>query len=91
MLIHLESGNCASEATEEEIDDIAHQCFQSKQYIDDTLENGDWTYICPSCDKAFFKLSALYQHVEDVTCCSPLTKGNGCLAKLERFIARSLE
>lgn len=90
MLIHLESGTCASEVTEEEIDDIARRCFQSKQYIDDTLANGDWTYMCPSCDKAFFKLSALYQHVEDVAPCSPMSQGNGCLAKLERFIARSL-
>jgi hypothetical protein len=91
MLIHLESGTCASEVTEEEIDDIAHRCFQNKQYIDDTLENGGWTYVCPICDKDFSKLSALYQHVENVTSCSPSTMGNGCLAKLERFIARSLE
>lgn len=53
MLIHLESGTCASEVTEEEIDDIAHEYPQNKQYIDDTLENGGWIYVCPICDKDF--------------------------------------
>jgi hypothetical protein len=90
MLIHLESGNCASEATEEEIDDIARECFQNKKYVGD-LEDGGWIYICPSCDKEFSKLSGLYQHVEDVNLCSPISKGGGCLAKLERFIARNFE
>lgn len=92
MLIHLESGNCASEATEGEIDSIAQDYFQSGKYIDD---NGDdvrgWMYICRNCGREFFKLSALYQHAEDVILCSPALKGNGCLAKLERFIARCFE
>lgn len=90
MVIHLESGNCASEVTEDEIDEIARECFQSLKYIDDDLEGGGWTYICPSCDKNFSKLSALYQHAEDVSLCSHSMKGHGCLAKLERFIASRL-
>ncbi|KAL6229104.1 hypothetical protein BDW75DRAFT_113400 [Aspergillus navahoensis] len=33
ILFHLESGNCVSEVTEEEIDDLARQCYQSGKYI----------------------------------------------------------
>lgn len=40
MVIHLESGNCESEVTEDEIDDIAIDCFQSRKYIDDDVEGG---------------------------------------------------
>ncbi|PYH99183.1 hypothetical protein BO71DRAFT_446665 [Aspergillus ellipticus CBS 707.79] len=39
----------------------------------------------------FSKLSALCQYVEDMPMCSFLSRGHGCLAKLERFVARSLE
>ncbi|KAJ6125975.1 hypothetical protein N7471_010468 [Penicillium samsonianum] len=90
MVIHLESGNCESEVTEDEIDDIAHDCFQSRKYIDDDIEGGGWNYACPSCSKDFSKLSALYQHAEDAGLCSHSMKGQGCLAKLERFIASRL-
>ncbi|KAJ5751460.1 uncharacterized protein N7511_008425 [Penicillium nucicola] len=79
MMIHLESGNCESEVTADEIDEIAHDCFQSRKYIDDDIEGGGWTY-----------LSALYQHAEDAGLCSHSMKGQGCLAKLERFIASRL-
>ena len=40
MLVHLESGNCASGATEDELDNMAHECYQSRKYINDGLE--DW-------------------------------------------------
>jgi hypothetical protein len=60
MLIHLESGNCALDTTEEEIDDIAHDCYQSREYINDDLKDGEQLYRCPSCEMRFSKLSALY-------------------------------
>ncbi|KAJ0418426.1 hypothetical protein BJY00DRAFT_302818 [Aspergillus carlsbadensis] len=75
ILIHLESGNCVSECTEEEIDDIARQCYQSGKYINTGLEDGEWSYRCPSCDYEFVELSALYQHAEDVQLCSSLLTG----------------
>ena len=90
MLVHLESGNCASGATEDELDNMAHECYQSRKYIKDGLEDGGWLYRCPSCEGEFSKLSALYQHAEDVPPCSDPINGQGCLVKLERFIARSL-
>jgi hypothetical protein len=39
----------------------------------------------------FPKLSALYQHAEDVPPCSSPLDGHGYLAKLERFVARRLQ
>lgn len=91
MLIHLESGSCASETTEERIDDLADKCPRSWEYINGNRRGyGGWIYACPSCDKQFAKLSALYQHAEDVTDCSGPLFGPGCLAKLKRFIARNL-
>jgi protein-arginine kinase activator protein McsA len=91
MLIHLESGSCASDTTEEDINDIAHDCYQSRKYINDDLKHGGWLYRCPSCEMKFPKLSALYQHAEDVPPCSSPLNGHGCLAKLERFVARRLQ
>lgn len=90
MLIHLESGKCASGVTEDELDNMACECYQNRKYINDGLEDGGWLYRCPSCEGEFSKLSALYQHAEDVPPCSYLINGHSCLAKLERFIARSL-
>lgn len=90
MLIHLESGNCASNVTEDEIDNMARECYQSRKYINDCLEDGGCVYKCPSCEGEFSKLSALYQHAEDVPTCSSPINGHGSLAKLELFIARSL-
>ena len=90
MFIHLESWNYASDVTEEEIDDIAHDYFQSRKYIHG-LKDGGWTYMCPTCDKKFLKLSAVYQHVEDIAVCSSAVKGHNCLAKLERLIAQNLQ
>ncbi|PLB48185.1 hypothetical protein P170DRAFT_410888 [Aspergillus steynii IBT 23096] len=90
VLIHLESGSCPSNITEEEIDEIAHECYQNRKYTNEGLEDGGWLYKCPHCEIEFSKLSGLYQHAEDVPSCSFLIKGYGCLAKLERFIARSL-
>jgi hypothetical protein len=80
-----------SEVTEEEIDDLARQCYQSAKYISTSFERDEWSYRCPNCDYTSAKLSALYQHAEDILLCSPLLSGNGCLAKLARFIDQSLQ
>ncbi|KAL2854519.1 hypothetical protein BJY01DRAFT_205302 [Aspergillus pseudoustus] len=83
MLIHLESGACASRMTEAEINNLAHECYQSRKYINNWAEG--WMYRCPSCYKEFVKLSALYQHAEDVQDC-----GHACLDKLQVWIAKSI-
>ncbi|KAL4948875.1 hypothetical protein BDW69DRAFT_198539 [Aspergillus filifer] len=87
MLIHLEFGNCQSGATETKINQLARKCYQSRKYTIDY--DGGWGYRCPSCDKEFPKLSALYQHVEDVLLCGSSSK-QGCLDKLQHFIACNL-
>ncbi|KAL3412930.1 hypothetical protein V8F44DRAFT_632872 [Aspergillus fumigatus] len=75
VLIHLESGGCSSNITEDDVDDLAHECYQSRKYINYDLEDGGWLYACHT----------------DVPSCSYLAKDHGCLAKSERFISRNLE
>lgn len=92
MLIHLESGTCASGFCETEIDDIACDFVLNEEYVDRKWEDGQCTfkYKCPSCERRDFRtLSALYQHAEDVPNCCYLTEGSGCLADLEEHIARN--
>ncbi|KAL3256745.1 hypothetical protein ABHI18_007350 [Aspergillus niger] len=91
VLIHLGSGGCSSNITEDDLDDLARECYQSRKYINDELEDGGWLYTCPHCVTEFSKLSALYQHAEDVPSCSYLAKDHGCLVKLKRFISRKME
>ncbi|KAE8388155.1 hypothetical protein BDV23DRAFT_174102 [Aspergillus alliaceus] len=38
VLIHLESGGCSSNITEDEIGNFARECYQSRKYINDELE-----------------------------------------------------
>ncbi|PYH80601.1 hypothetical protein BO82DRAFT_355313 [Aspergillus uvarum CBS 121591] len=71
------------------MDGIAREFHQSWEYI--VSEDGAWLYKCPSCEKEFSELSSLFQHVEDILVVSFLSRGHGCLAKLERFVSRSLE
>ncbi|KAL2822643.1 hypothetical protein BJX63DRAFT_377172 [Aspergillus granulosus] len=67
MLIHLESNACVSGTTENDIINIATNFDCSDEYFD---EFTDPMFFCPSCESRFNKLSALYQHVEDVPDCS---------------------
>ena len=87
----IESGGCSSNITEDDLDDLARECYQSRKYINDELEDGGWLYTCPHCVTEFSKLSAIYQHAEDVPSCSYLAKDHGCLVKLKRFISRKME
>lgn len=91
MLIHLESGACPSDADEDMIDDIARDCDRSSEYIIDQRKTGGWGYVCWECEREFGKLSALYQHAEDVSECSDLMEGAGCLADLQGFIQDRIE
>ncbi|KAL2859090.1 hypothetical protein BJX68DRAFT_145900 [Aspergillus pseudodeflectus] len=79
MLIHLESGNCDSGATKHDIGEIARDFYDSSEYMD--MNDDDTPYFCPSCESFFGKLSALYQHVEDVLECE-----SDVLKSLERSI-----
>ncbi|KAF9884196.1 hypothetical protein FE257_002187 [Aspergillus nanangensis] len=91
VLIHLESGHCASNVTKEAIDDIAREYYQSRKYISHERGTDGWVYKCPSCERQFATLSAVYQHAENVRRCSSPTNERGCLAQLARYIARQLQ
>lgn len=55
MLIHPESENCVSNITEDEIDNIARECYQSQEYTDDGLENGGW--LCERDSQSFLRFT----------------------------------
>lgn len=90
MLIHLESGNCASFCDMDDIDDMALDCHHNRDYVEDS-KWPTWAYICPTCESEFGMLSALYQHAEAVPLCSSPLNGKGCLARLQRFLGRNLD
>lgn len=60
MLIYLESGSCASDTTKEEINNIAHACYQRWKYINNNLKDRGQLSSCPSYKIKFLKLSILY-------------------------------
>ncbi|KAE8391479.1 hypothetical protein BDV23DRAFT_171644 [Aspergillus alliaceus] len=76
MLVYLESGS-------------SRECRHSESFRSCFLGVDGWRYFCLSCDRDFFRLSALYWHHEDSLDCSYLLKEQQCLAKLRRIIARS--
>lgn len=90
MLIHLESGNCQSGTDKERIDDLFCEWDQGWKYKLDDDEGEGLIFLCPECDKDFPRLSALYQHAEDVPRCSYLTEEGGCLDELRVFIERRI-
>src|SRR5436190_5839239 len=84
MLIHLESGSCASATDIDKVDNLAFECYQHSKYstgIDD-----DFPYFCPSCEREFQTVSGLLQHSETVPNCQDHVRYPGCLGKLENFM-----
>lgn len=86
VLIHLESGTCASGTNEQSINYIARNNCLSAEFTIDNSKGGGWAYFCPECERQFGKLSGLYQHAEDVPDCFYLAQADGHLAKLRRLI-----
>lgn len=82
MLIHLESGICASGADCEKLDRFAYLCYQWKAYTNGWNEY--YKYKCPDCQTVFRHLSGLFQHVESDACNQ---KFDGGIGKLESFIS----
>lgn len=102
MIIHLESGACASEIEIIDLNESAAECYQWKAYLDadyrdDLLNrrNLDFEYTkpayafrCPKCDTGFTKLSGLFQHVESKACNQGLYAGK--MGKLVRWLESQL-
>jgi hypothetical protein len=82
MILHLESGCCASETCKEEVDDLAMECYQSQYYTSDDCE---YPYECTDCDATFESISGLLQHVESDTCDAKSSHGSP-VGKFLRFL-----
>lgn len=83
MIIHLESGSCESGICAVDLNRWAAECYQWSSYIDsgyrdDLLDDVDvqfeygygvaYPFYCPTCNKEFAQLSALFQHVSTSSC-----------------------
>jgi hypothetical protein len=66
MMIHLESGACASDVDRADVD----QWIFEGDYCDGYLNDWDdhLKYTCPQCNRDFKLLSGLLQHVESNAC-----------------------
>lgn len=40
VLIYLESGGCSLNITEDNLNNLARECYQSRKYINDELKDG---------------------------------------------------
>lgn len=102
MLIHLESGTCASGVNLVYLNSVAATCFHWKKYVKKDfrvrLLNGDGTYrsekdggkpfVCPTCGEEFPLLSSLFAHVWSSSC--KQSRNGGALGKLKRWLWRCL-
>lgn len=83
ILIHLESGTCPSQVDLEDIDELAHRCYQARHY---TNPYGTSKYRCPNCSRDFRFPSALFQHAETTPMCQEQLESGYYLEKLEHWI-----
>lgn len=100
MIIHLESGTCASEIDLLDLNESAAMCYQWRQFInedyrDDMLrccsfedEYYDQVYPfeCPTCGNVFKRLSGLFQHISSPSC--EQTLEGGAIAKLRKWLEK---
>lgn len=84
MMIHLESGNCSSQVTNDDIDNWTLQYSQLNRYIDPQAAN---RYECPRCENQFSYLSGLLQHLESDACDGSIGKS---LRTLPKFLAKKV-
>ncbi|ORY00249.1 hypothetical protein BCR34DRAFT_606345 [Clohesyomyces aquaticus] len=94
MIIHLESGACASRIDAQDLNRSAAKCFQWKKWTNKafrwrllnygTIEKGEYPYKCPCCESAMPKLSSLFMHVASQACEETLDEGT--IGKLQRYL-----
>lgn len=82
MMIHLESGACASNVDRADVD----RWIFNGSYCDDYLNDWDYDrkYTCPQCSRDFKLLSGFLQHVESNACDEDI---DYMMADVERDIA----
>lgn len=81
MVLHLEMGTCSSGIDLQAINDIAWNCRESDEYIDN-----DGDYKCPTCERYFKFMSGLLQHVESDSCDETLRWEDSPLSIFLRFL-----
>ncbi|VTT62652.1 unnamed protein product [Fusarium fujikuroi] len=65
MLLHLETGTCASGADSYFVSNVGRQCYRAFYYVSYT---SGYPFQCPTCETPFSLLSGLVQHVESDHC-----------------------
>lgn len=102
MLIHLESGICASGIDLAEINRYAAQCYQWKKYLGKEFrlqllagntkyreESSNEPFQCPTCDRSYPKLSSLFNHIWTPSCDQGLF--GSPIGKLKKWLKRNLK
>lgn len=94
MILHLESGSCASGIDKSDLETSAAFCYQSRYFMDEDsrqaifddydLADDCFHFDCPDCDMEFRKLSGLFQHIESQTCDQTLY--DGAIGKLRKWL-----
>lgn len=65
MLLHLETGTCASGANRYSVLNAGRKCYRAFYYISVTP---GYAFQCPTCETPFSLMSGLVQHVESDYC-----------------------
>ena len=88
MMIHLESGNCKSQVTIDDIDTWALEGHRSWTYVN---QEGSTRYKCPTCGSPLDYISGLMQHLESNACHGSLERNLDSLSDhLERRIMNDI-
>ncbi|KXT13088.1 hypothetical protein AC579_2148 [Pseudocercospora musae] len=102
MIIHLESGKCASGIDVCTVNRLAVWCYQFKKYTckdfypqllkastayrDDPANH---PFKCPTCGSTFPLVSSLFMHTYSPSC--EQTMGGGAIGKLKKWLRKSLK
>lgn len=65
MVLHLQTGFCASGVDSDLVADLAFECHQGESY---TSNDPDFDFECPTCQTPFASMGALLQHAESDYC-----------------------
>lgn len=85
VMIHLESGSCASSVVNDDIDSWAFKCRQHRHYTNGLADEP--CYRCPVCESNFRSVSALFQHIESPACDADY---QGAIHELQRYLANQV-
>ncbi len=73
MVLHLETGACASNVDCDWVDSVAFECYAAMYY---TSDQGGFDFMCPTCQVPFVYMSSVLQHAESNRCEECMTRGS---------------